>query len=167
MKRVDCVQLLEGSDELWQELETLRKELESNAASKNFRQVLTQLDVAGRKFSQLQKELRPQLQFYVSHPMYINDYHAQGMHPVQILWNAAADAISRCETVKCPDAWRFWAHVPSRHDCIRQLSRFSMQLRFARTGISLDHCTSGILILSLDVAEAESRGQICGQTEHA
>lgn len=96
------MQLLECSDELWQELETLRKELESNAASKNFRDVLTQLDVAGRKFSQLQKELRPQLQFYVSHPMYINDYHAQGVDPVRILNrfldSGTNDALSRCGT---------------------------------------------------------------------
>lgn len=70
------MQLLESSDLLWQELETLRKELESNAASKNFRQVLTQLDVAGRIFSQLQKELRPHLQFYVSHPMHIEPHDA-------------------------------------------------------------------------------------------
>lgn len=79
------MQLLEYSDQLWQELETLRKDLESNASSKTFRQVLTQLDVAGRKFSQLQKELRPQLQYYVSHPMYITDHHAQGMSIINIV----------------------------------------------------------------------------------
>lgn len=70
---------MESAKELGQEIQILLDDLQSNAAGKTFRQVLTQLDVAGRKFALMQRQLRPQLQFYVAHPMYVTDHNAQGM----------------------------------------------------------------------------------------
>jgi hypothetical protein len=67
------VQLQNRVQNLQLQLEQLGAKIAANPAGMSFKAVLTDLGITNSQFAQLYKEIRPQLQFYVAHPLLISE----------------------------------------------------------------------------------------------
>jgi hypothetical protein len=76
------MQVRKRAQEISQQLAQLQARFGANPAAMSFHSLLAEFAILSKQFTQLQAELRPQLRYYVAHPMELTNANRESAHLV-------------------------------------------------------------------------------------
>ena len=115
------VQVKKRALELQQRLDRLRMQLEANAAAFGFDALLAEFTVINSQLAHMHAELRPQLHFYVGHPLELTDANRERASPSVSLHQPALTFSFASHA--CCHQWRWVVReAATKNDYVRMCS---------------------------------------------